>query len=265
MRTESRTAGAAPGARDGALLEALHADAGVVCMVGAGGKKSTMYRLARVHPGRVAVTATVHIPPFPDWVDAAPVVTDPAALEAAVLAQAAGRRRLAYATLTDKPGRYGGVAAQTVERLHAAAGFDLTLVKADGARRRLLKGPGGRDPIVPAGVATVIAVVSAQVAGRPLDRRTVHYQDHVTALTGVAPGEILTPRHVAQTLAAYLQGAWLPDGARVVPLVNMAEDRRSRGAGEGIAAALLELLPRVQRVVIAHMAGDDPLVGVVER
>ena len=64
-------------------------------MVGAGGKKSTMYRLARVHQGRVAVTTTVHIPPFPAWLDADPVVVDAAALEAQVLAKAPERKRLA--------------------------------------------------------------------------------------------------------------------------------------------------------------------------
>jgi probable selenium-dependent hydroxylase accessory protein YqeC len=246
-------------------VEALYARKGVVCMVGAGGKKSTMYRLAQAHDGRVAVTTTVHIPPFPQWLDAAPVVADAGDLEAMVLAQAAHRSRLAYATRTDKPGRFGGVAAQTVARLHEQARFDVTLVKADGARRRQIKGPGGREPIVPEQAATVLAAVSAQTAGQPLDPRVAHYMENIAALLGVRPGEVLTPRHIAQTLAAYLQGDWLPDGARLVPLINMAEDRQSRRAAEEIAATLLDLAPRVTRVVITHMQGDDPLVAVVQR
>lgn len=250
---------------DDVLLEALHARQGVVCMVGAGGKKTTMYRLAQAHGGNVAVTATVHIPPFPDWLDSAPVVAEAADLEAPVLAAAARRSRVAYATRTDKPGRFGGVAAHTVARLHQQARFDLTLVKADGARRRQIKGPGGREPIVPDATAAVIAVVSAQVVGQPLDQRIAHYVENMAALLGIAPGSLLTPKHVAQTLATYLQGAWLPDNSRLVPLVNMAEDLESRGAAEDIAMALLELVPRVDRVVVAHMLGDDPLVAVVSR
>jgi len=234
-------------------------------MVGAGGKKSTMYRLAQAHDGRVAVTTTVHIPPFPEWLDAAPVVADAGDLEAMVLAQAVRRSRLAYATRTDKQGRFGGVAPQTVARLHQQAQFDVTLVKADGARRRQIKGPGGRAPIVPDETATVVAAVSAQTVGRPLDQRVAHYMENIAALLGVRPGEILTSRHIAQTLAAYLQGDWLPGGAHLVPLVNMAEDRESRRAAQEIAATLLDLMPRVSRVVIAHMLGDDPLVAVVQR
>jgi len=265
MRSDSPERKSTPAAAGGTLVDALHAHDGVVCMVGAGGKKSTMYRLAQAHGGRVAVTTTVHIPPFPEWLDAAPVVADAVDLEAMVLEQAVGRSRLAYATRTDKPGRFGGVAAQTVARLHEQARFDVTLVKADGARRRQIKGPGGRVPIVPDQTATVVAAVSAQTVGRPLDERVAHYMENIAALLGVRPGEILTPRHIAQTLAAYLEGNWLPESARLVPLINMAEDQESRRAAEEIAAALLDLAPRVSRIVIAHMQGDDPLVAVVQR
>jgi len=250
---------------DTALLEALGARTGVVCMVGAGGKKSTMYRLAQAHDGRVAVTTTVHIPPFPTWLDADPVVTDAAELGALVLAAARQRKRIAYATRTDKPGRFGGVAAHTVAQLHLQAKFDVTLVKADGARRKYIKGPGGRQPIVPDNAATVIPVVSALVAGKPLEQRSAHYVENMAALLGLQPGEILKPLHVAKTLAAYVQGAWLPAGAQLVPLINMAEDQASRSAAAEIAAALLELVPRVTRVVIAHMQANDPLVAVVAR
>ena len=43
------------------LLTALNATRGVVCMVGAGGKKTTMYALAALHPGRVALSSTSHM------------------------------------------------------------------------------------------------------------------------------------------------------------------------------------------------------------
>ena len=49
-----------------ALIDALEAREGIVCAVGAGGKKSVLYQLAREHPGRFALTATVHTTEFPD-------------------------------------------------------------------------------------------------------------------------------------------------------------------------------------------------------
>ena len=45
--------------RDDSLLDLLEARSGIVCAVGAGGKKSLLQHLATTHPGRVAITATV--------------------------------------------------------------------------------------------------------------------------------------------------------------------------------------------------------------
>ena len=41
------------------LLDALEAHSGLVCFVGAGGKKTILYRLGAAHPGRVGITATL--------------------------------------------------------------------------------------------------------------------------------------------------------------------------------------------------------------
>ncbi len=42
--------------RGASLLDLLDARAGIVCAVGAGGKKSLLRHLATAHPGRVAIT-----------------------------------------------------------------------------------------------------------------------------------------------------------------------------------------------------------------
>ena len=46
------------------LVSALGATRGIVCLVGAGGKKTTMYALARAHPGRVLLSSTSHMYPY---------------------------------------------------------------------------------------------------------------------------------------------------------------------------------------------------------
>ena len=56
------------------LLDVLEAREGIVCAIGAGGKKSTLYALARHHPGKVAITATVYNTFFPADLDAVEVI-----------------------------------------------------------------------------------------------------------------------------------------------------------------------------------------------
>jgi len=48
-----------------ALVDVLAVRDGIVCVVGAGGKKSILYQLIREHPGRVALTATAHTTEYP--------------------------------------------------------------------------------------------------------------------------------------------------------------------------------------------------------
>ena len=79
-----------------ALIDALGAHSGIVCAVGAGGKKSVLYQLAREHCGRFALTATVHTTTFPDDLPVEPVIDDDTALHDCVLSVDA-KRSVAYA------------------------------------------------------------------------------------------------------------------------------------------------------------------------
>src|SRR5699024_326943 len=115
------------------LTAALGIDGGIVCAVGAGGKKSLLYALAREAAGCVGVTATVTTFPFPRWLDARVVIDDEAALRR-ILTRTGGPGLTAYACPSGKHARLAGVAPPTMADIHAAGGFDLTLVKADGAR-----------------------------------------------------------------------------------------------------------------------------------
>ena len=62
------------------LTDALGAQRGFVCLVGAGGKKSTMYALAAAHRGRVLLSSTSHMYPYDrDQVDQVVTLGDPQA------------------------------------------------------------------------------------------------------------------------------------------------------------------------------------------
>ena len=63
-----------------ALIDSLGAHTGIVCAVGAGGKKSVLYQLAREHSGHFALTATVHTTVFPDDLEIESVIHDDAEL-----------------------------------------------------------------------------------------------------------------------------------------------------------------------------------------
>lgn len=254
-----------PPAPDPDLLEALAARAGLVCLVGAGGKKTTLYRLTAAHPGRVGITATVHIPHFPRSLDAARVIGDGPDLRALVRAAAAGSRVVAFARPSSKTGRLAGVEPRDLPELQAAGDFQVVYVKADGARARWLKAPGTDEPRIPTQAATVIPVVSVRALGRPLDERIGHHPERIAAVTGARAGEALTPQHLARLLS-HPQGALKNAGAaRVVPLLNMVDDAALEALAREVAVRALALTDRFDRVVLAAMRSPRALVAVVAR
>ena len=246
------------------LIDVLQARTGIVCAIGAGGKKTTMYALARRHPGRVAITATVHIPLFPEGL--AERVIEPEERLDAGLANVAGLRRIAYACPANKPDRHAGVAAGLIRRLHEAHGFDLTLVKADGARMRWIKAPNAGEPVLPPATDTILVLVSARALGQRLGERIAHRPKQVSAVTGARLGGTFTPEHMARLLTRP-EGLLTGIGSgRVIPVINMVEDAEREELARQAAEAALEATSRFDRVVLARMRDEsDPVVAVVRR
>jgi len=137
-----------------ALIDALDAHRGIVCAVGAGGKKSVLYQLVREHAGRFALTTTVHMTEFPEDLPVERIVDDEPLLRNRVLS--AGRSgSVAYACPSNKAGRHAGVSPEIVRALHDDGEFDATFVKADGARMRWIKAPEKGEPVVVPGTDIV--------------------------------------------------------------------------------------------------------------
>lgn len=246
------------------LLELLQARDGIVCATGAGGKKSVLFAIAARHRGRVAFTTTVHTLPPPESLRATVVIAPEPQLEAE-LRRHAGARFIAYACPGDKPGRLTGVPAARIEALHAACGFALTLVKADGARMRWVKAPADDEPVLPAGMTTLIPVLSARALGEPLAERIAHRVERLTQVSGAAAGEPFLPEHAARLLASehgLLKGA---ADARVVPVINMVDDPERLRLATEAARRALALTARFDRVLLARLKDADPVVAVIER
>jgi probable selenium-dependent hydroxylase accessory protein YqeC len=235
------------------LLDALAVD-GLVTVVGAGGKKTTLYTLAD-RLDRSVLTATTRIPAFPDAVARLVATPDPAAA-----ARAAGAADWPLGLVPEWADdvRYEGYEPGTVAELARVAtterDVDAVLVKADGARGRWLKAPADHEPVVPESADTVLALASARVVGERLDEEHVHRPERVAAVTGREVGAELTADDVAAVLACP-DGALrnVPDGATVVALVNMVDDDALRATAEEVAAGVLARTDRVDRVVTARM------------
>jgi probable selenium-dependent hydroxylase accessory protein YqeC len=247
------------------LMDALGAREGIIAAVGAGGKKSVLHQLAREHPGRFALTATVHVTEFPEDLAVDQLIDSENRLYQRVLA-AGSTGSVAYACPSTKPGRHAGVSAAAIQSIHKDGNFEATFVKADGARMRWVKAPAKGEPMLLPDVDLVIPVVSARTIGEPLSERVAHRVEQVEAVTGVKPGATLSPEAVGRLLASEDGALKGTETARVAPVINMVDNESQEQMARAAAAAALAMTSRFDRVVLSCLLrASVPVVAVVTR
>ena len=227
-------------------LEALFAGTGgaafprMTALVGAGGKTTLMYALARrmADAGRrvVCTTTTKIFPPengLPVVLlegEADPVAAGHDALRAAPCVVAAGR------PLPDVR-KLDGVSPRMLGVLSAALSDALFLVEADGAARKPLKAPAAHEPVLPEPLDCCVAVVGLDSVGQPLDDVHVHRSALVCAAAGQEPGSLVTPATLAR-LVEHPEGLFrrCPAGCRRIVFANKGDGPGALGAASEAAA-----------------------------
>ena len=166
----------------------------VVSLAGAGGKTSTIRRLAWEAVGRglkVLVVTTTHMA-RPDAFG----VFDGNAEEIRTVLE---RRSLAVA---GRPAEKGKITFTGWELYKEACSLaDLVLVEADGSRQLPLKAHGPQEPVIPTASRRTICVAGASGFGRPI-REAVHRPERFCTLTGAAETAPATPELAARALLA---------------------------------------------------------------
>jgi probable selenium-dependent hydroxylase accessory protein YqeC len=145
--------------------------------------------------------------------------------------------------------RVGGVDPDWIGDL--APLVDVVLVEADGSRRRPIKGTADHEPAIPGAATLVVAVGNVHALGTPVDEEHVHRPEVFSYLTGVGPGQSITPGAFATAIARGSL-AKVPQTARTAALITGVEPGRSMSDASVITR---ELWRRgVKNVVLASFS-----------
>lgn len=246
------------------LLEAFNAQSGIVCCVGAGGKKTTMFQLAGAHPGRVGITATAHIEYFPKSLKATNYIAAEDELFDAVVNDKESQA-IAFAQPSQRFGRRAGVSPDSIQKFKDAGNFDLMVIKSDGARSRFIKAPAEHEPPIPDCADTVIPVVSAKVIGLNLTGDIAHRVELLSKITGLEENNEIKPEHIARLFSSTEGSLKNTGAAKVIPLINMVDDSELEKVAREAAKQALQMTDRFDSVVLAAMKKDQPIVDVITR
>ena len=228
----------------------------VVAFVGAGGKSSAILQAAG-ELGR-AGTKVLAVPTTKMFVSEAehigPILTAENGSDLRSKVEGAlrdGGVAVAGSGMLSKD-RIGGVEAGMVPVLAPEDG--VTLVEADGSRRRPIKGTAGHEPPLPDGATLVVAVGGIGALGRTVDEEHVHRPEVFAEITGIGPGHTITPAAFARAILAGLGNA--PAEARRVALLAGVMPGRDMSAASTIARELWR--GGVRKVVSTSLPKESP-------
>ncbi len=244
------------------LRKALRAEQPTtIALIGAGGKTTAMFQLARQFSTALVTTST-HLGAWQAesanthiiWQADTPL-TDFSAPKAGIC--------LISGPLDPSSNRYGSLNAAQLAQLHQIAkanGLPL-LIEADGSRQKPLKAPAQHEPVVPEFIDAVVVVAGLSGLGQPLNEETVQRAERFSVLSGLEMGENISTAGLAKVLN-HAEGGLknIPARARRIALLNQAETSE-RQATAGFMAD--ELLKNYDSVLVASL-GQEKIYAVFE-
>ena len=256
--------------RVGSLVEALGIEGReVISIVGAGGKTTLMFRLAKelsLRGEKVVTTTTTKI-------------LEPAPGETGFLFVASEEERIKN-FLRGSLGRYGhvtvarerlesgklkGVTPSLIDELCRFPGVDAVIIEADGAARRPVKAPREGEPVIAQRTSLTVGILGVDGLEMRLSEENVFQPERVSKITGISIGQRLTDEAMA-TLVTHPEGILrgTPSSSRVIAFLNKVDIPDGLEKAKRIAHKILDKKHKqIERVVLGQLKSDPPVAEVI--
>ena len=231
-----------------------------LAFVGAGGKTTAMFHLARQLDAPVIVTTTTHLAVEQTRLADQHIILEK--LEDTHQLEDLSLSGVILLTGPIKGDKTTGLREKIMGWLDQFCGYHSLpmLIEADGSRQLPLKAPASHEPPIPDFVDTVIVVAGLTGVGQPLNDEWVHRPDRFAALAALEPGQPVTSEALARVLM-HPEGGMknMPLNARRMALLNQADTLERQAMAKKIAELLLA---EFQSVIISSLnvePANDPI------
>ena len=245
-----------------------------LAFVGAGGKTTALFHIARELAPPVIVTATTHL--SAEQVNLADfhfIIERPSDLSKLFGVIPDGVVLLTGRSVEQD--RMSGVSDQVVEEIYTLTKRHSVplLIEADGSRQLPLKAPAKHEPAIPPFVDNVVVVAGLSGLGHPLTPEFVHRPESFAKFSGLALGDEITIDAMANAMLHPLGGLKnIPLGARRIALLNQADTQALQAQAQAVATRpgrATRLLSAYNAVIITSLktssisAVHEPVAGVI--
>jgi molybdenum cofactor cytidylyltransferase len=237
------------------IAQALRVDASTcVAFVGAGGKTTALFRLARQLPSPVIVTATSHLGAWQFGLADQHIIAD----SLPSLEQLEhGLNGIILVTGEIEVDRSKPINENLLNWLHQFCSYHSIplLIEADGSRQKPLKAWADHEPAIPGFVNLVVQVVGLTALGKPLNDEHVHRPELFSKIGGLQKAEIIAPEELTRALTDPVGGLKnIPPKARRVVLLNQADTNELQSMANAMVKPLLSAFASV---IIASLEREE--------
>jgi probable selenium-dependent hydroxylase accessory protein YqeC len=241
----------------------------MISLVGAGGKTTLMFRLAKelVCKGKKVITTTTTKIMEPSREESPSLVIDS---EDEKIKAFVGRHLSQFHHITIARERLGskklrGVSPELITALWHSGQMDYLIVEADGAAGRPVKAPREGEPVIPRETTLVVALLGVDGVGLDLREENIFRPEQVSRLTGLLPGSPMTDEAMAVLLThpdGIFKGA--PLSSRVVVCLNKVDVVNGIEKGKRVAQRVLDQRHhQIERIVLGQLRRDPPVAEVL--
>jgi probable selenium-dependent hydroxylase accessory protein YqeC len=256
--------------RAGSLTEALGIEAReVISLVGAGGKTTLMFRLAKelsLGGKKVVTTTTTKIlEPVSGETNSLFVDSDEERIKDFVRGHLGQYGHVTIARERLESGKLKGVSPSLVDELYHSPGVDAVIVEADGAAGRPVKAPRENEPVISTSTTLIVAILGVDGLEMKLNEENVFQPERVSKITGVPMGERLTDGAIA-LLVTHREGIFkgASSSSRVVAFLNKVDIPNGLAKAKNIAHKILDKKHRqIERIVLGQLKSQPEVVEVI--
>ena len=237
-----------------------------IAFIGAGGKTTAMFQLAKELHQPVIVTATSHLGRWQMGLADTHIITEtPAPLEELEH----GLKGVILVTGEIEGERTKPIHDSLLNWLHQFCGYHAIplLIESDGSREKPLKAWARHEPPIPTFVELVVQVAGLTGLGKPLIDEYVHRAEIFSKLSGLNTAETITENSLIRVLTSQEGGLKnIPATARKIVLLNQADTPELQSLAQGLSQSLLA---SYDSAVIASLKQErifavyEPIAGII--
>jgi probable selenium-dependent hydroxylase accessory protein YqeC len=254
----------------GFLTEALGIKAReVISLVGAGGKTTLMFCLAKelfLNGKKVVTTTTTKIlEPTPGETNSLFIDPDEEKIKDFVWRHLDQYHHITVALERLGSGKLKGVSPNLVNGLWSSHGIDTIIIEADGAAGRPVKAPRENEPVIPTNTTLVVAILGVDGMEMELNEENVFQPERVSNITGIPIGERLTDEAMA-ILMTHPEGIFkgTPSSSRVIAFLNKVDIPNGVVKAKSIGQKIFEKKHRqIERIVLGQLKNEPPVAEVI--